>query len=400
MTASTEFQERFQSGQMAEAIALVISQLVELDVTTELAATETHPPSSLSTKISLLTGQITTAIHPDLLSRESSEQILAFHTAQITATNEVVRDHLHSLRELLQILGGVIVPIATNSLPDPTIVSSAQIVDRIPDEPNVLEMPTDISNDLSIVSEPPLPSLLVEVVTAEPSASTDQDIAPPPASVIDADKAEISSIADEFLHIENLLRNSDRPKTENGSRASAGMAAAVAQAGSPKLDEANTIPNKFDQVLKSAGVKEKEDAANNPFVSGALAEDEPQNVQQATHSHHSDEFGLNKEWNEWLLEEDAILAELSQVSEEVAKDKVPEWDEQWFIKSDEPPLASEDWESFIPEYVDFDAPVQQGQANVQRFRQNLVNDPQLMSELLAELDDIERLSKDEQSKLT
>jgi hypothetical protein len=398
MTASREFQEHLQAGQIAEAIALVIGQLVELDVTTELAATETHPSSSLNTKISLLTGQITTAIHPDLLSRESSQQILDFHTAQITATNEVVRDHLHSLRELLQILGGVAVPIATNSATNSTMLSSAPIVDQMANEPNIgatpidITDPTDISADL-IASEPPP----VEVA-AEASAPIATDIAAQPIPVVDVDKAEISSIADEFQHIENLLRNSDRPKTENGSRAWAGMAAAVAQAGSPKLDEANTIPNKFDQVLKSAGVKEKEDAANNPFVSGALAADEPENGQHSP-INNSDDVGLNPEWNEWLLEEDAILAELSQVSEEVVKDKVPEWDEQWFTRSDEPPVATEeDWESFIPEYVDFDAPVHQGQANVQRFRQNLVNDPQLMSELLAELDDIERLNKDEQSK--
>jgi hypothetical protein len=394
MTASKKFQEYIQAGHITEAITSVISQLVELDVTTELAATETHPPSRLSTKISLLTGQITTAIHPDLLSRESSEQILAFHTAQITATKEVVRDHLHSLRELLQIWGGVVPPVATNSLSNPTI----SIPDQIAEEPNVVEVPIDISHDLSIAAELSLP--LPPVETAEPSAPIADNVAPSPASVIDADQAEISSIADDFLHIENLLRNSDRPKTENGSRASAGMAAAVAQAGSPKLDEANTIPNKFDQVLKSAGVKEKEDAANNPFVSGAAAADEPQNVQPAAHTDYSDEFGLSKEWSEWLLEEDAILAELSQVNEEVTKDKIPEWDEQWLARSDEPPLASEDWENFIPEYADFDAPIHQGQANVQRFRQNLVNDPQLMSELLAELDDIERLNKEEQSKLS
>jgi hypothetical protein len=291
-------------------------------------------------------------------------------------------------------------PIATNLVTDSNNQVAALVVDQIADQPNVVDVPTDISNDLSIVSELSLPLPPVEIATAEASApiAIAANIVSPPVSIVDVDKAEISSIADEFQHIENLLRNSDRPKTENGSRAWAGMAAAVAQAGSPKLDEANTIPNKFDQVLKSAGVKEKEDAANNPFVSGALAADEPENGQHSP-INNSDDVGLNPEWNEWLLEEDAILAELSQVSEEVVKDKVPEWDEQWFTRSDEPPVATEeDWESFIPEYVDFDAPVHQGQANVQRFRQNLVNDPQLMSELLAELDDIERLNKDEQSK--
>jgi hypothetical protein len=107
------------------------------------------------------------------------------------------------------------------------------------------------------------------------------------------------------------------------------------------------------------------------------------------------ELESDPEWDEWLLEEDAILSELSLASEEVAKDKIPDWDEQWFAQPSTKKNAVEDWEQFIPEYVDLDAPAHRGQANVERFRQNLVNDPQLMSELLAELDDIEKLNQDE-----
>lgn len=372
MTASKEFQEHLQAEQISQAIALVVGKLVELDVTTDLAATNTSPQTSLSTKISLLTGKITTEVNPELLSRESAQQILDFHTAQITATNKVVRDHLHSLRELLQILRGVIPPsiITSDNPPVP-------VFDQIADQQNITD------SDLSTVSEillPPLPPPVEQPAT-------------PPADLTPSVLAKISNIADdEFQHIEKLLQYSDSKKTENGSRAAAGMAAAVAQAGSPKLDEANSIPNKFDQVLKSAGVKEKEDAANNPFTSAPQVAKEPDNIRQpATSNYHLDE-----EWDEWLLEEDAILSELSQVSEEVTRDKIPDWNEHWLNRSIEPKVATEDWESFIPEYVDLDA--HQGQANVERFRQNLVNDPQLMSELLAELDDIEKLNKDERPK--
>ncbi len=357
MTASKEFQEHLQAGQISQAIALVVGKLVELDVTTDLAATDTSPQTSLSTKISLLTGKISTEVNPELLSRESSQQILDFHTAQITATNKVVRDHLHSLRELLQILGGVIPPSIIAS-DDQTVSVSNQIADQ------------QNTTDLSL--------------------STVPEIILPPADLTPSVQVKISNIADdEFQHIEKLLQYSNNKKTEHGSRAAAGMAAAVAQAGSPKLDEASSIPNKFDQVLKSAGVKEKEDAANNPFTSAPQVAKEPDNTRQPAISN----YHLDEEWDEWLLEEDAILSELSQVSEEVTRDKIPDWNEHWLNRSNEQQAAAEDWESFIPEYVDLDAPAHQGQANVERFRQNLVNDPQLMSELLAELDDIERLNK-------
>ncbi len=328
MTASQEFQE--STGQIAAAIALVIGKLVELDVTTDLSATDTIPKTSLRTHISLLTGQITTEVNPELLSRDSSQQLLAFHTAQIVATNEVVRDHLHSLRELLQILNGVMPPMT----------------------PETTELPTTpIVMPMSPTETVPVPTIPAPVVVHSSAKLV----------------AGLSAI---------------------------GMVAAAAQAGSPQLNEADLLPNKFDQVLKSAGVKE--DAGNNPFMSAGQISTEPDIKQLTTPSHEAQNFpGSDEEWDKWLIEEDEILSELSQASAEVAKDKIPNWDEQWFSSPQKLKDTSADWEQFIPEYVDLDAPAHRGQANVERFRQNLVNDPQLMSELLAELDDIEKLSKDE-----
>jgi hypothetical protein len=355
MTASKEFQEHLQAGQLAEAISLVVSKLVELDVTTDLAATDSTPQTTLRTHISLVTGKIVTEVNPELLNRESAQQLLDFHTAQITATNQVVRDHLHSLRELLQIINGRdTAPLTTTPvLPSP-----------LPLIPLVMEN-------------------LVEPVSGAPVLA----VVPEHVPLVDADiiGAVVEPVAAPIA--------SSSVKSPAGMAAS-GMAAAVAQAGSPKFDEAELLPNKFDQVLKSAGVKEETES--NPFMSAPLVEPVPKSPAASgaeVSLHKSDQ-----EWDEWLLEEDAILSELSLASEEVAKDKIPNWDEQWFA-SPSKKNATEDWEQFIPEYVDLDAPAHRGQANVERFRQNLVNDPQLMSELLAELDDIEKLSKDEFPKI-
>jgi hypothetical protein len=357
MTASKEFQEHLQTGQISEAIALVVGKLVELDVTTNLAATDATPSTSLRTQISLTTGKITTEINPELLNRESAQQLLDFHTAQITATNAVVRDHLHSLRELLQILQGHAPLVATAAIdpqPDVTI--------PVPFTPAVIN--SDIEYPVTTAVSVPVPEPDTDTISAVPTTEP-PSITPPPGAL----------------------------KTGTGV-AAGGMAAAVAQAGSPKLDEADTLPNKFEQVLKSAGVKEE--AGNHPFTAPtpSVVITEPA-IQPTVVNSTEANLESDPEWDEWLLEEDAILSELSLASEEVAKDKIPDWDEQWFAQPSQPKNDAEDWEQFIPEYVDLDAPAHRGQANVERFRQNLVNDPQLMSELLAELDDIEKLNQDE-----
>jgi hypothetical protein len=330
MTASKKFQEQQPASQISEAIALIVGKLVELDVTTDLTATDTTPKLSLRTHISLVTGKITTEVNPELLSGKSAQQLLDFHTAQITATNAVVRDHLHSLRELLQILSGA----------EPLALS-----------PTVVQPPLTI---------PVLESAAIPAHESE-EALVDVAVAPPPAH-------------------------------NNITQSAAGMVAAVAQAGPPQLDEADSIPNKFDQVLKSAGVRE--DDSNSPFLAAQLEKTESYKQlvddESAQPLHETD-----AEWDEWLLEEDAILSELSQASAAVAKDKIPDWQGEWFTQPHLQKNTAEEWEKFIPEYIDLDAPAHRGQANVERFRQNLVNDPQLMSELLAELDDIEKLNKDE-----
>jgi hypothetical protein len=336
MTTSKEFQEQRPASQIAEAIALIVGKLVELDVTTDLTANDTTPKISLKTHISLVTGKITTEVNPELLIGKSSQQLLDFHTAQITATNAVVRDHLHSLRELLQILSGA-EPIALS----PTVV------------------------------QPPLTIPVVESVAIPANAVAESVVALVDYVAVTPPPAVNSNIS---------------------TQSAAGMVAAVAQAGPPQLDEADSIPNKFDQVLKSAGVRE--DDGNSPFQAAQLEKTEfdKQLVDNAIAQplHETD-----AEWDEWLLEEDAILSELSQASAAVAKDKIPDWQGEWFTQPHLQKNAAEEWEQFIPEYIDLDAPAHRGQANVERFRQNLVNDPQLMSELLAELDDIEKLNKDE-----
>jgi len=353
------------------------------------------------------------------------------------ATNQAVQGHLRSLQELLPLLDKTAAAIQTLTPSEiQSSIKATLAVEKITDSTTPpIATPTtstDVSPPIVRLSEPstsepsgsavlltpaasaaPVDSPTVEPLTfgVQPAPTTPtelESIAPPISEPLTFGTQQVTTIPVELEPIASEpLSSVAQPVTPVelanppvNNLISSGMAATVAQAGSPQLDEADSIPNKFDQVLKSVGIKD--DADDNPFLSAPPPSTKPlvpiNDIDVAQLLNESDE-----EWDEWLLEEDALLSELSQASQEVAKDKIPDWDENWFAQPDsgvrgKTPSTGEDWEQFIPEYTDMDIPTNKGQANVERFRQNLVNDPQLMNELLAELDDIERLNKDDHPK--
>jgi hypothetical protein len=192
------------------------------------------------------------------------------------------------------------------------------------------------------------------------------------------------------------------PITKPESRAgiASGLAAALAQTTALDPSEAAAIPNKFDHALRSAGVRSTTEEDPHPFAAKSVAEpiiNQPVIEQPTELIPRRELIDLLREseddWDEWLLEEDNILSELSDVT----KDKVPDLESHWLSAATSGSVSaksvSSDWEEFMPEYPEVSTVASKNQANVERFRQNLVNDPQLMSELLAELDDLEEMEE-------
>jgi hypothetical protein len=519
MNLNQEFHEHLQAGRLTEAISLVIGQLVELKITTKANSGRLH------TTVDLLNGQITNTVDPAFFSDKSSQKLLEFHTNQITATSQVVREQLRSLQDLLQALTPPEVPrenirlIAitageSDSVPSlakqeiesvnslaaaaPAIISAqtsetlpVDLIEVVPAiknpsiakkfdeilipeqlqlEPPVVTAPenSSVSQPATLVTKTPehLPISQTELnlpVSQSESQQVIKTLEQPPRSQpeplvttalenspisqpetlvakivehsamppvtkaseqlqrpepeenfdIAADLEPLSAkIAKAPVSISEASRYENRservklpetlPITKPESRAgiASGLAAALAQTSALDPSEAAAIPNKFDQALRSAGVRSTTEEDAHPFAAKSVAKpiiNQPVIEQPTELIPRRELIDLLREseddWDEWLLEEDNILSELSDVT----KDKMPDLESHWLSSNTNSSVTAKsspsDWEEFMPEYPEVSAVASKNQANVERFRQNLVNDPQLMSELLAELDDLEEMEE-------
>ncbi len=459
MNLHQEFHQHLQAGRVTDAISLVVGQLVELKITTKANSGRLH------TTVDLLSGQITNTVDPAFFSDKASQKLLEFHTNQITATSQVVREQLRSLQDLLQAL----TPAATkeninlialaSGESDPMLSLSQQAIESV----NASAPPTIIStqtnetlpvalaeavpsistpfiaekSDDKIVApeqpisqpEPPIAKAPENLpISQEPSVAKtpEQSLTIQPQVTKDLDYLQVSEPKEDFeittAHLEPVsaqapattsdaskaIEQTERvklpetsPINKLASRAgiASGLAAALAQTSALDPSEAATIPNKFDQALRSAGVRSTTEEDPHPFAAHkSIAEPtitQPVIEQPTELIPRRELIDLLREseddWDEWLLEEDNILSELSDVT----KDKVPDLESRWLsaTTSSSAKSAPSDWEEFMPEYPEVNTIASKNQANVERFRQNLVNDPQLMSELLAELDDLEEEGK-------
>jgi arsenate reductase-like glutaredoxin family protein len=487
MNLNQEFHEHLQAGRLTEAISLVIGQLVELKITTKANSGRLH------TTVDLLNGQITNTVDPAFFSDKSSQKLLEFHTNQITATSQVVREQLRSLQDLLQALTPPEVPrenirlialteaITTgesdsvlslakqesepvNSLAAaaPAIIS-AQISETLPvnltetvpaiQTPSIVEQSDEIlapeqpisKMELQVAKAPENPSISqpeplvartpenlpisqepqVAKIVEHPAAISqppvtkapeqlqiskpeeDDDITAADLETLSAKTAKDPVSVSEASWYENrservkLPETLPIPKPESRAGIASGLAAALAQTSALDPAEAAAIPNKFDQALRSAGVRSTTEEDPHPFVANksvvAPIVNQPAIEQPTELIPRKELIDLLREseddWDEWLLEEDNILSELSDVT----KDKVPDLESHWLSAATSGSISVKsspsDWEEFMPEYPEVNTVASKNQANVERFRQNLVNDPQLMSELLAELDDLEEMEE-------
>jgi hypothetical protein len=464
MNLNQEFHEYLQAGRISDAIALVVGQLIELKITTKANSGRLH------TTVNLLNGQITNTVDPVFFSDKASQKLLEFHTNQITATAQVVREQLRSLQDLLQALPAleVVKPEVIKStanepeslfLTQPEIISSQQVSETLPvvltafadelpslavtDQPETL-----VAKATEHLNSPLAPAVKVvehlPVVEPEPQVLPAPERLPKPQPEISVTPAsehlpeyqpeilvtqipgnltkpqpqpQIAVTEHSEIHFEPesfpanteklpVIDQSERvklPEIPLNSKPSprvgiaSGLAAALANASALDPSEASAIPNKFDQALKSAGVRSVSEEELHPFGSNKKTADlmaVPPVIDQPSELLPKRELidllsGSDDDWDEWLLEEDNILSELSDVT----KDRMPDLEAHWLSEngSTVPKSAPSDWEEFMPEYPAVNSVATKNQANVERFRQNLVNDPQLMSELLAELDDLEEM---------
>ncbi|WP_310489724.1 hypothetical protein [Chamaesiphon sp. VAR_69_metabat_338] len=108
MISSAEFQQKLRSGQIYEALALVVQETIELEITTQMTEDPHSDPAAdgeyLRTKINLLTGQIHNEVDKNIVTNPNFAKLQRLHIDQIVASQLSVRSYLEQIQAILAIL--------------------------------------------------------------------------------------------------------------------------------------------------------------------------------------------------------------------------------------------------------------------------------------------------------
>ncbi len=107
MISSTEFQQALQAGKIHQALALLVRDASELDVTTWLTENSvtndrTVDTGYLRTKINLLTGEIQNEVSQDILASDTNYlKLQQLHHDRIVASDRIVQGYFSQLKAVL-----------------------------------------------------------------------------------------------------------------------------------------------------------------------------------------------------------------------------------------------------------------------------------------------------------
>ncbi len=108
MASSDDFRQLLKAGKITEALALALSEAIELKITTwvasesdEIDASEGKPGHRLHTRINTIAGDIENEIGDRFLSNGPYRELRQFHLDQVAEGNEIVQNNLKSLQKTL-----------------------------------------------------------------------------------------------------------------------------------------------------------------------------------------------------------------------------------------------------------------------------------------------------------
>ena len=108
MISSEIFHQKLQAGQIHEALALIITDASELDVTTrmtEVATSQSGSSEYLRTKINLLTGEIYNEVGKETIADSTSYiKLQQLHIDQIVVSYRLVQGYLDRVKAILTVL--------------------------------------------------------------------------------------------------------------------------------------------------------------------------------------------------------------------------------------------------------------------------------------------------------
>ena len=233
MASSDDFREQLKAGNITEALALALSEAVELKITTWVASAEDDVETAearqghrLHTRINMIEGDIENEIGDQFIDKGPYTDLRQFHLDQVAEGNRIIQNNLKSLQKLFEVLvtmryqgttPPVINPESLGSdsqlLPPAEIVTDTGLVNELPEAgfEDYVSTPTPLVADIpeaELVSELPeagfedyvsTPTPLVadipeaELVREPPEATVEDYVSTPTPLVTDVPEAELVS---------------------------------------------------------------------------------------------------------------------------------------------------------------------------------------------------------------
>lgn len=111
MASSDNFREQLKAGNITEALALALSQSVELKITTWVASgadegetEQAQPGYRLRTRINLIEGDIENEIGDQFIANGPYRELRQFHLDQVAEGHKIIQNNLKSLQKLFEVL--------------------------------------------------------------------------------------------------------------------------------------------------------------------------------------------------------------------------------------------------------------------------------------------------------
>lgn len=107
MTAIEQFKNKIQAGEIYDALALAMSEAIELKITTWVANSETdnldddsQPGYRMRTSINLVEGTIDNEIGREFANNPAYEELEKLHLEQVKRGREIILNNLASLQTM------------------------------------------------------------------------------------------------------------------------------------------------------------------------------------------------------------------------------------------------------------------------------------------------------------
>ncbi|HEY9649730.1 MAG TPA: hypothetical protein V6C95_03635 [Coleofasciculaceae cyanobacterium] len=111
MASSDNFRKQLKAGNITEALALALSEAVELNITTwvasssdEVEAEQAQPGHRLRTRINLIEGDIENEIGDQFIANGPYRELRQFHLEQVAEGHRIIQSNLKTVQKLFEVL--------------------------------------------------------------------------------------------------------------------------------------------------------------------------------------------------------------------------------------------------------------------------------------------------------